>query len=585
MNIRIVRYLATAVVVLTAFTALSAKSLRTWDVEATTRKADFIYLEALRQNMLSNDDAAYELVSRSYDMHPTDPYVGWEKGVTLLRLSQGDSAMVVDGVNMMGRYVKSHPSDLYSSLMLASILDRIGQYDAAAKIWETLHGVYPTRAEVTYRYADMLAQSPDQDRRQRAIELYDSLEISEGKSVTLTGQKMRLLLRDQDTTAILGELHALLSALPNSVEANTFAGNVMAQFATRDSALKYYDKALEIDPTSGFAYYCRANYFRSINDSTAYDREVFEALKQPDLDLAVKLGIFQEYIKELYSDPQQQPRIADLFKVLIDLHPHEGEIHKLYTDYLVAVKDYAGAAEQADYALSLDPSEEMAWVQLMGMYMMANEPVKALDASARGKHYFPENASFPTFEAMCYVTLKKYDEAQAAVDTALTLVDASDYVKIAELYTTKGDIFYSQKQPDSAFVYYDKAIAIDPEATTAMNNAAYYLANSDKDLDRALELVERCMALRPNDPTTMDTYAWVLFKLKRYDEALKAIDQVLEEGNEDILSSEVYDHAGDIYFMNQQPKEALEYWKKALELDGDNELLKRKVQHKTYFYE
>ena len=37
--------------------------------------------------------------------------------------------------------------------------------------------------------------------------------------------------------------------------------------------------------------------------------------------------------------------------------------------------------------------------------------------------------------------------------------------------------------------------------------------------------------------------------------------------------------------MNQQPKEALEYWKKALELDGDNELLKRKVQHKTYFYE
>ena len=156
---------------------------------------------------------------------------------------------------------------------------------------------------------------------------------------------------------------------------------------------------------------------------------------------------------------------------------------------------------------------------------------------------------------------------------------------VAELYTTKGDIFYSQKQPDSAFVYYDKAIAIDPEATTAMNNAAYYLANSDKDLDRALELVERCMALRPNDPTTMDTYAWVLFKLKRYDEALKAIDQVLEEGNEDILSSEVYDHAGDIYFMNQQPKEALEYWKKALELDGDNELLKRKVQHKTYFYE
>ncbi len=571
--------------VLLSVTAISAKSLRTWDVEARTRKADFIYLEALRQNMLSNDDAAYELVVRSYEMQPSDPYVGWEKGVTLLRLSQGDSTMLADGINLMSDYVSTHPSDLYSSLMLASILERLGRTDESTQIWETLHGVYPSRAEVTYRYADVLARSAERGRRLRAMELYDSLEISEGKSVDLTGQKMRMLLRDNDTTAIFGELHDLLAVLPNSVEANVFAGNIMAQFSTRDSAMKYYDKALTLDPSSGFTYYCRANYFRTLNDSTAYDREVFEALKQPDLELPVKLGIFQEYIKELYTDPQQQPRIADLFKVLIDMHPHEVEIHRLYTDYLVAVKDYAGAAEQADYALSLDPSDEKAWVQLMGLYMMAKEPEKAIDASERGKHYFPENSSLPTLEALSYIKLEKYPQALEAVDSALVLIGSSDHVKTAELYTTKGDIFYAQHLPDSAFVYYDKAISLDPEAEMALNNCAYYLANSDKDLDRALELIERCMALRPNDPTTMDTYAWVLFKLKRYDEARKIIDQVLEEGDEDMMSAEVYDHAGDIYFMNQLPKDALEFWKKALELDGDNELLKRKVQHKTYFYE
>ena len=32
-------------------------------------------------------------------------------------------------------------------------------------------------------------------------------------------------------------------------------------------------------------------------------------------------------------------------------------------------------------------------------------------------------------------------------------------------------------------------------------------------------------------------------------------------------------------------EEALEYWKEALKLEPENELLKKKVKHKTYFYE
>ena len=50
------------------------------------------------------------------------------------------------------------------------------------------------------------------------------------------------------------------------------------------------------------------------------------------------------------------------------------------------------------------------------------------------------------------------------------------------------------------------------------------------------------------------------------------------------MSADVYEHAGDIYFMDGEPDRALEYWKDALKLDPDNELLQRKVRHKTYFF-
>ena len=55
--------------------------------------------------------------------------------------------------------------------------------------------------------------------------------------------------------------------------------------------------------------------------------------------------------------------------------------------------------------------------------------------------------------------------------------------------------------------------------------------------------------------------------------------------NTEELSEELCHHAGDIYFMNGDPKKAVEYWEKALDFEPDNELLKRKVKHKTYFYE
>ena len=46
----------------------------------------------------------------------------------------------------------------------------------------------------------------------------------------------------------------------------------------------------------------------------------------------------------------------------------------------------------------------------------------------------------------------------------------------------------------------------------------------------------------------------------------------------------MYEHAGDIYYMSGSPDEAVDFWKKALELDPGNDLLARKVKHRAYLY-
>ena len=106
-----------------------------------------------------------------------------------------------------------------------------------------------------------------------------------------------------------------------------------------------------------------------MGDSAAFNREVFQALQQKALMWRQKLAILRSYIQEMYNDSTQLPRVGKLFDVLIDQHPHEHDIHALYSRHLIVTQDYAKAAEQTERALDLDPADEEGWEMLTSLYL------------------------------------------------------------------------------------------------------------------------------------------------------------------------------------------------------------------------
>lgn len=553
-----------------------------WNRDADVRKADYIFLEGLRQHELGKNDAYHELLSHSYSLNDTDRYVGFEYGILMMTLLQDDSTYLEKGYNLLKDYVVNNPSDFYNNVMFVSVANSIGKVDDAISVLDRLHRNNPGRSEVSARYAGVLAQTGKSENIDKAIALFDTIEVAEGRSIPLSSQKIQLYLMREDTASILKEAYGLLASSPRRVDYNVFVGDMQMLFGSRDSALRYYDKAVEIDPTNGVAYYSRANYYRAIGDSVAYDKEVFQALRQENLELEPKLEILKDYVSALYTDSLQQPRISSLFRELIEQHPHEVAIHNLYRDYLIAINDYAGAAEQSSYSLDIDPSDVRQWIALSSLYMLIRDFDKSLDAANRGLHYFESNPDLYMLAATGLTQLDRHDEAMNYLKRGLQYVDSTNAEVMSEFDTAIGDTYYSAGELDSAFVYYDRAIELNPLNLTALNNCAYYLACEDKDLDRAEKLITVVVDERPDDSTSLDTYAWVLFKKKNYEKAKEVIEKAIE--NDDDPSSELYDHAGDIMFMNRQPDEALDYWKAALDLDPDNDLLQRKVKHKTYFY-
>ena len=204
---------------------------------------------------------------------------------------------------------------------------------------------------------------------------------------------------------------------------------------------------------------------------------------------------------------------------------------------------------------------------------------------------FPENGYFPLAISSVMAMEGRDTAALAMIDTLDLRSYGNDLVSSAIL-STKGDILWRLGKAEEASAAYREAILLNPENYMAMNNFAYFNACEGTELGAAQLYASIATTAEPDNITYLDTYAWVYFKKKDYAKAKDIIDKAFKAAEDDGSgkvaiepSAEIYDHAGDIYFMNGEPKEAVKFWEKALELDPDNELIQRKVKHKTYFYE
>lgn len=557
---------------------------------AETRKADYIYLEARHQATVDSPDAAFDLMSRASQLSPADAYIASELGYNLIALSGGatdfDSTLFDSGLSSLARYFAEAPDDYYASVFYGTLLKHTLPYhpdqaDEALNVWLTLDSLYPHRPDVSLNLAETYTQRADSASLVRAIDIYNRLEQSQGPGLGLTSQKVRAYHALHDTTAIMSELHDLLARSPRSVDNSIYTADVFMAFEKPDSALRYYSRAVDLDSTSGYAHYKLAGYYRWIGDSVGYDREVFGALRQSSLDVPDKVEIMRGYVQSLYTDSLQYPRIEALFAQLQELHPHEASIHELYAAFYGATEQYARAADQLSYVVDLQPADDNSWRQLLSLYLNANNYSAASRQGRRAIHYHPDNLMLRLITASALMLADSVPDAVAMMQSTMEIADSSDVAMMSQLECTLADALYKDNQIDSAFVHYDRALRYDPANLLAMNNCAYYLACQNRDLDRAEQLSYRCITEEPDNATSLDTYAWVLYRKLNYAEARRYIDRAIEKDSEP--SAELMEHAGDIYFMNQLPDEALDFWKEALKLDPENEALKQKIKKRSPF--
>ncbi|MGH6954092.1 MAG: tetratricopeptide repeat protein, partial [Alphaproteobacteria bacterium] len=121
-----------------------------------------------------------------------------------------------------------------------------------------------------------------------------------------------------------------------------------------------------------------------------------------------------------------------------------------------------------------------------------------------------------------------------------------------------------------------RALEFRPEQALVLNYLGYSWADRGENLERAREMIERAVALRPNDGYIVDSLGWVHYRMGQYDKAVIHLERALELKSGDAV---ITDHLGDAYWQAGRKTEARFQWRRALTLDADQDL-RRSIQLK-----
>ncbi|MFA5423401.1 MAG: tetratricopeptide repeat protein [Phycisphaerae bacterium] len=164
--------------------------------------------------------------------------------------------------------------------------------------------------------------------------------------------------------------------------------------------------------------------------------------------------------------------------------------------------------------------------------------------------------------------------------------DSQDYIDAIMKKCEVLSIAYQQYSDNS---YLDQAIAawqqlhqISPDNIEIMNNIAYLLAESGRELPMALEYAEKAVKQSPNNAGILDTYAYVLYKNGRFEDAAEQVRTSVQryEIDQAYAPAEVYEHLGMIMEALGQKNEAVAAYQRTLEAGQDSLSESKKEQIK-----
>lgn len=535
---------------------------------------DRLYLDAVCRQ-IAGDSTASALLERCHEMRPDAAEVYYSLAHSYLK--QGNDSLA--RVNMRRAAELQPDNDNYLENVAETYIDQ-REYDRAIEAYEQLYAHHRDRSDVLELLVRLYNAKKDYPKMLSTI---DRMEQADGPSEEISLMRMGIYEQQGDKKNAYRILHALTNDHPNEPSYKVMLGNWLMQHDRKSEAYNWFKSALEDDKQNEFALNSLYDYYRSMGDDTKARQLRDNILFSPQTDIKTKLSMLQQAIRENEQEHGgDSTAVLALFDKIMLTTPRNAELSNLKAMYM-RVKKMPQDSINAAYAhtLSFEPDNLSARLTLTQNKWEEKKWDEVVDLCDKGIQYTPEELTYYYFMALAYIQQDEDQKAYEACKRGLNEIDLNkadepERNMASDMYGIIGDMSYTNQNYDEAFSAYEKAITIYPDNIQVLNNYAYYLSQQNTQLDHAAEMSLRTLKEEPTNATYLDTYAWILFLQKRYDEAKAYIDLTLQNSkNPDKV---LLEHAGDIYLMAGDKEKAVSYWKQAIEAGGNKASLERKIK-------
>lgn len=533
----------------------------------------YFYLEALRYNGAEKFTEAYELFRHCLQIDPN-------ASETHFALAPFEAAFGRDSL-AQAHYetaLRLDPdNDEFAERLAQYYLSREdkakgeGKQDymlMAANVYEDLAKRYPDRSD----YIEILSKIYlNQKDYRKMLSALNRLEVLEGQSEDLTLTKMQVYSYMGEQEGAHEELVRLVKNHPNDLSYRVMLGNWLLGNGRKDEAQNEYLAVLKEEPDNAPAQMSLMDYYRTVGNTAEADKLLYAILQNPRTESDTRITLMREVVQDNEKAGGDSTRVLNIFNRVLSFPQQTSEMAEMKVAYLQLKgmpKDSIKAA--LNKVLDISPENIQARLQLIDILWRDTIDQNVVNECEQAIAYNPDEMALYYYLGLArYLNQDDKGALEAFRNGAMRIDDDTPADMASKVYMFMGDILHGMGQKKEAYMAYDSCLVYNPDQIECLNNYAYFLSTENRDLKRAEQMSYKTIKAEPDNATFLDTYAWILYKEERYEEARIYIDQVMK-ADPDNVTGVLNDHAGDIYIKLGLTAEAVEFWKKALEDDTVN---------------
>lgn len=439
---------------------------------------------------------------------------------------------------------------------------------------------------------DMLKQDPENVDAHRMLGRVYFNMISKGKDGQIDERALHLAMQ---------EFQKVTEKDPKDADSWATLGKLYAGSNDSTNAEKAYNAALAVDPDNEEALTGLAMVYGNMGD-TAKAIEKLKAAndKNPNPRSLMILA-------QAFEDQKNYKDAADTLKKALELEPDNERLAGKLAEDLFKSGQYDEALKIYSALASAAPKEAAIPLRMADIYASKHDFVKAHEAIDKAKKIDPE-ALEPRFaEVQLFATESKYDQAIAGLksildDTARKIYSKDEQQQRAQWYEELGKLNVEARHyPEAVEAFKQMSVSKDTGPLSATEVIETYqqakdYTNALREADEALKKFPdeykvvrahaavvgdmgkadqavkelRGMLNGPNDRETLIALTETYEKAKRYDEAVKSLDDAQKLSTTDKDKAEIYFLRGALFERQKKYDVSEEAFRKVIAMDPES---------------